>query len=122
MLIDAKTKTIIQHYSHNPLSERSLTNNRVRAIFEDQGGTYWVGNENGGVHKIIRTSNFTHVAPDPDDPQRLSHPIVRAFLEYDETTIWVGTQGGGINALDRETLLVKRQWVHDPSKPSLHIT
>ncbi|MCH8495621.1 MAG: hypothetical protein LAT57_08325 [Balneolales bacterium] len=117
LLIDVDTYSIINHYAHNPLSERSLSNNRVRAIYKDAGGTYWVGNENGGVHKIIRTSNFTHITPDADNPKKLSHPIVRTFLQYDESTLWVGTQGGGISALDKETLQVKRQWLHDPSNP-----
>jgi ligand-binding sensor domain-containing protein/signal transduction histidine kinase len=84
----------------DPDNPRSVSNDHVRVIWEDQFGDLWVGTQ-GGLDRFDRTTEtFSHYRNDPDDPASLSNDVVRAIYEDQEGALWIGT-AGGLNRFDR---------------------
>ncbi len=100
---------------HNEKDPNSLIDNRVRAIFEDSRGTFWVGTAGDGLHTMDRAKGVFDRHPyDPLHPDRLSRPPLRKTIPYgfDHITfitednkhrIWIGTFEGGINIYNPAT-------------------
>jgi signal transduction histidine kinase/ligand-binding sensor domain-containing protein len=98
-------------YLHDPKNPHSLINNKVRAIFEDSRGVFWVGTSGDGLHTMDRkTGLFERHAYKPADPSQLSRPEFRG--RYDHITfitedpdgaIWIGTFSNGLNRYDPVT-------------------
>ncbi len=90
----------------------SLTDNRVRAVFEDSRGVFWVGTAGDGLHTMDRENGtFKNYPYDPRNTQKLSRPKpidsynyvvdhITFFNEDDKGYIWIGTFSGGINRYD----------------------
>ena len=95
-------------YLHDPNDPNSLIDNRVRAIFEDSKGIFWVGTQGDGLHTMDReTGLFTRHSYDPRNPNKLSRPPFAAWydamtfiLEDDEDQIWIGSNNSGVNRYD----------------------
>ncbi|MGB5665264.1 MAG: two-component regulator propeller domain-containing protein, partial [Maribacter sp.] len=97
-------------YLHDPTNANSLVSNKVRAIFEDSKGNFWVGSDKDGLHTLDRkTGKFTRYSYDPKHPEKLSRPPaneMRPFnhitfiLEDSEEKLWIGTAANGINRYD----------------------
>ena len=99
----------ITRYHHNDKDETTLVDNRVRAIFEDSRGVFWIGTAGDGLHIMDREKGtFQRCVYDPKNPQKLSRPPVNTHSLYadDHITfinedmqgcIWIGTYAGGIN-------------------------
>lgn len=104
LLFDTVNMEIQYHYTFDPLNPFGLMNNRIRVVYEDHSGLFWVGNEYGGVHRFQRKLQFTHVANTPDQPDRLTGSVVRTFFMPDEDHLWVAVDQSGITILDAETL------------------
>ncbi len=97
----------IDIYRHTE-QENSLIDNRVRAIFEDSRGVFWIGTAGDGLHTMNRDNGtFTRHTYDPQNPKKLSRPPIRniftfgldhiTFIEEDDDeNIWIGTFGNGI--------------------------
>ncbi len=102
-------------YRHDPNDPNSISDDRVRAIFEDSKGTLWIGTPGDGLQTLNRkTGVFTHYYFDPANPAKLSRPPVKKVLPYvdDHITyinednngrIWIVTMEGGINVYDPST-------------------
>lgn len=101
-------------YLHNPYDQNSLVSNHVMSIFEDSGGTFWVGTWENGLHTMDRElGTFTRHPYDPNAPDILSPPFsaiqteaeggVRFIQEDDQGGIWIGSFGIGLNRYDPET-------------------
>jgi signal transduction histidine kinase/ligand-binding sensor domain-containing protein/AraC-like DNA-binding protein len=86
-------------------SDRSLSNNEVKAIFEDSKGRLWFGTTGGGLNLLVREdplgkSWFKHYTA----ANGLSNELIQTILEDDEGYIWVSTEGGsGISRFNPET-------------------
>ena len=99
----------ITRYNHSEKDESSLIDNRVRAIFEDSRGVFWIGTAGDGLHIMNREKGaFQRCLYDPKNPQKLSRPSVNphslyapdhiTFINEDiQGCIWIGTYAGGIN-------------------------
>jgi ligand-binding sensor domain-containing protein/class 3 adenylate cyclase len=99
-------------YLNDPKDPHSLINNKVRAIFEDSRGTFWVGTSGDGLHTMDRsTGSFERQLYNPANPDGLSRPKLKpgsygdadhiTFINEDSTgAIWIGTYGAGINRYD----------------------
>ncbi len=110
-----KTTGRITRYQHNDKDETSLTDNRVRAIFEDSRGIFWIGTAGDGLHIMDREKGtFQRCLNDPKNPHKLSRPpfIANALYAVDHITfinedmqgcIWIGTYAGGINRYNPAT-------------------
>ena len=109
---DRKTGTFTR-YMHDPDNPHSLINDKIRAIFEDSRGIFWVGTQGDGLHIMDRkTGSFTRLTYDPNHPEKLSRPPVNkgnptdhiTFITEDMTgAIWIGTYAAGINRYDPVT-------------------
>jgi signal transduction histidine kinase/ligand-binding sensor domain-containing protein len=100
-----KTGTFTR-YLHNPDNPQSLINNKVRAIFEDSKGNFWVGTMGDGLHTLDRnTGLFTRHTYNPKRPQDISRPALNTGLADHITfitedafgEIWIGTFANGVN-------------------------
>ena len=93
-------------YMHDPDNPQSLISNKVRAMFEDSKGNFWVGTDGDGLHIMNRKNGtFERLTYDPLHPEKLSRPPVEKGKEYDHITfiaedvsgkIWIGTYAEGI--------------------------
>lgn len=98
-------------YLHDPKNPKSLFNNKVRAIYEDREGNFWVGTKSNGLHTMHRKSGvFTRHLYDPNNPSNLSRPYLKggqmyeggvSFIHEDAVgAIWIGAWVGGVNRYD----------------------
>lgn len=102
-------------YLHDPRDTNSISNNKVRAIFEDSKGNFWVGTVGDDLQALDRkTGKFTHYFYDPARPDKLSGPPVRFHESYflDHITfitedlkgsLWIGSSINGTNKYDPVT-------------------
>ncbi|HUQ52207.1 MAG TPA: two-component regulator propeller domain-containing protein, partial [Gammaproteobacteria bacterium] len=86
-----------------PGEPRSLPDEQISRLLEDQDGTVWVGSFESGLVRMDRDGNvlemFRH---DASDPTSLGSDDVRALLEDRSGRFWVGT-ADGLALLDRFT-------------------
>lgn len=60
-------------YRSDPANPQTLIDNRIRSIFEDSHGTFWIGTNQNGLHTMDRkTGLFTRLIYDPKRPEQLS--------------------------------------------------
>lgn len=106
-----ETRTFTR-YLNDPQNPHSLVNNKVRAIFEDSRGVFWVGTSGDGLHTMDRkTGVFERHPYNPARPEQLSRPpVIKSigdhitFITEDVLGyIWIGTFGNGINRYDTVT-------------------
>ncbi len=97
-------------FMHDANDPHSLINNKVRSIFEDSRGTFWVGTGGDGLHTMDRENgSFERHLYNPAMPDQLSRPPVKSGVWYDHITfitedgsgaIWIGTYAVGISRYD----------------------
>ena len=100
---DRKTNTFTR-YQNDPKNPNSLLDNKVRAMFEDSEGNFWVGTRGNGLHTMDRkTGKFTRYPFDPHAMELLSLPSpntaeahITFILEDLEGLLWIGTYENGI--------------------------
>jgi len=104
-------------FKHDPNDPHSLISNKVRAMFEDSRGVFWVGTSEDGLHTMDRkTGRFERHTYDPTNPHKLSRPPRNTSTEFafvnDQVTfiqedvmgsIWIGTMQSGLNRYDTLT-------------------
>ena len=101
-VLDIETQRFF-HFQNDPSDPQSLSNNQPRAIFKDQSGGVWIGNEGEKINKVLERKDFDIYRNIPGDETTLSNNLIRSLYEDSEGLVWVGTQGGGLNLLDRNT-------------------
>ena len=75
--MDKKTGKF-NRYLHDPKNPQSLINNKVRSIFEDSKGNFWVGTAGDGLHTMDRVRGiFQRHLYDPAHPENPSRPPVK---------------------------------------------
>ncbi len=106
-----RTTGTFTRYLHDPDNPKTLINNKVRAIYEDSKGNFWVGTQGDGLHSMDRkTGIFKRHTYDPSHPEKLSRPPlvnvwdhITFIVEDAEANLWIGTESGGINRYDLGT-------------------
>ena len=82
----------LQQYRHNPLSEKSISNDRVYTLFIDRTNVLWSGTENG-INKLnLQLLPFRYFT---FSSQRASDQIRSLWLAPDQQ-IWLGTAQSGL--------------------------
>ncbi|MEP7228863.1 MAG: two-component regulator propeller domain-containing protein [Ginsengibacter sp.] len=103
-------------YLNDAKDSTTISSNKVRAIFEDSKGNFWIGSDGNGLQIMDRkTGKFTHYYYDPAHPEKLSRPPIRghkapyyidniSFIDEDATgSLWIGSIENGINKYDPVT-------------------
>ncbi len=104
-------------YRHDLQDPGSLSDNWVRALYEDKNGTIWIGTRNGGLNRLDRgAESFIRYRNDPNNPDSLGHDYVFSICEDQSGALWLGTRGGGLNRFDRQTGTFAR-YKNDPADP-----
>lgn len=110
-----KKTGLIRHYRNDPEDPTSLVANRIRALFEDSQGNFYVGSDGDGLHIMNREDGtFKRLPNISTNPNALSRPTVNknarfaadhiTFISEDsQGAIWIGTYAGGINRYDPES-------------------
>lgn len=106
--LDKTTGKFIR-YMHDPSNPASISNNKVRAIFEDSKGNFWIGTRGDGLQTLDRnTGIFTHYYYDKAHPEKLSRPpetfengqaidFISFITEDSYGSLLIGTWVQGIN-------------------------
>jgi signal transduction histidine kinase/ligand-binding sensor domain-containing protein len=102
-----------KRYLHDPSDPSSLINNKVKSLFEDSRGIFWVGTSEDGLHTMDRaTGKFTRHTYDPNKPEGLARPPLKeehigdpiTFIREDAAGgIWIATYLSGMNRYDTAT-------------------
>src|SRR4029079_18954219 len=108
--MDTKTGKFVR-YLHKPNNPYTLVDNRVRAIFEDSHGNFWVGTFGDGLHIMDRDKGtFKRYLYDPAHPEKLSSPHVKenyhgvSFIIEDKAGgIWISSLFACLNYYDPKT-------------------
>ncbi len=81
---------------------------RVRAIFEDLKGNFFIGTRGGLYIRDNSTNGFTHYAYEGHNFSNLSqNSILCSFIDK-AGTLWLGTYSGGVNYTD----LLRKEFIH----------
>ncbi|HVX28318.1 MAG TPA: two-component regulator propeller domain-containing protein [Parafilimonas sp.] len=104
-------------YMHSDNDNTTLINNKVRALFEDKAGNFWVGTAGDGLHLMNRkTGKFQRLTYDAKHPEKLSRsplynnlpPSHITFITQDISgVIWIGEFDGGLTRYDEQTKQVQ---------------
>ncbi len=98
---DSATETF-SSYRRDPAEPRSLPDDYVVSLFEDRGGSLWIGTKSGGLAKWNpRTWSFGHTRASAEEG--FTDRNITSFAEDKLGRLWIGTFGSGINLLDRTT-------------------
>lgn len=97
--------TKIERFVNKPNDAKSLGNNSITALYEDDHGQVWVGHERGLDCYIPESKQFEHVVSDTTTGALLTSAVTSL---YDGSAFWVGTQSG-LYAVNRAT---KRTQIH----------
>jgi signal transduction histidine kinase/ligand-binding sensor domain-containing protein len=89
-------------YLSDPSNPNTLTDNRVKSIFEDSRGTFWIGTNGDGLHTLDRkTGLFKRLTFNPQQPDQLSRPPLSSPIDHitfitedSDKKIWIGTWNG----------------------------
>jgi signal transduction histidine kinase/ligand-binding sensor domain-containing protein len=111
-------------FVHEPGNPNSLADNRVRAIFEDSWGSFWIGTSGDGLHKMDKaTGRIERLTSDPSKPGKLARPPVVASTDHitfitegSDRNLWIGTLSNGTVRYDpRSSELIHYGRSNDPS-------
>lgn len=100
-----ENEELVETTSFNTITNdpKSLSNNYVRDILEDEKGNIWVGTIQG-LNKLEHPNQgntiFRQFLNNPNDANSLSNNYVLDVFEAKDGKIYVGTLGGGLNAIE----------------------
>ena len=98
---DSATETF-SSYHRDEAEPRSLPDDYIVSLFEDRGGSLWIGTKSGGLAKWNpRTWSFGHFRASAEEG--FTDRNITSFAEDKLGRLWIGTFGSGINLLDRAT-------------------
>ncbi len=92
-----------EHFRHDAADRTSLSDDRIRVIYQDRMGNLWIGTAEGLNVFRPDTGGFIRIQHGSSRPLSLSDGHVRSILEDRFGFLWVGTMGG-LDRLDRGTL------------------
>lgn len=106
---DPKTESFTR-FEHDRRNPKTLAGNRVRAIYEDARGIFWIGTDGDGLQQFDRATGLVTRYPNAN-PSGLSAPKAKhssqhhvTFIKEDnQRRLWIGDFGGGFRCFDPKT-------------------
>ncbi|MDN3666951.1 two-component regulator propeller domain-containing protein [Algibacter miyuki] len=93
----------ISRYRHNPLDIKSISNNSIHYILEDNNKNIWFATRNG-LNKLKKgTREFIRYFENKNDPKGVSNNYIYCIHEDSEGYLWIGTNGAGLDKFDPKT-------------------
>jgi signal transduction histidine kinase/ligand-binding sensor domain-containing protein len=111
---DARTDSF-KRFLHDPNDPTTISNNKVRAMYEDSQGNFWVGTAGDGLHLFDKENQtFRNYPFDPQSPGKLSMPFLQgtdatnsspwshisSITEDRDQRLWITAVSGGVNVYD----------------------
>jgi signal transduction histidine kinase/ligand-binding sensor domain-containing protein/CheY-like chemotaxis protein len=104
-------------YKNDALDAKSLGNNFIMDMVEDDRGTIWIATWGGGLDRYDRQTNqFTHFRHDPANSGSLSSDLVTCLFRDSRGELWAGTEDGGLNLMENSSGRFTR-YVNDRENP-----
>lgn len=96
-------------YKKNPGDPFSIGDDRIYTIYEDRGGTMWIGTFGGGLNRFDRKNersiSYKNIS---GDETSLSDNRVMSIYEDSKGNLWIGTYGGGMLKFDKRKEIFTR--------------
>lgn len=101
-LLDKKTNTVT-YQLHNPEDDQSLPDFRIRALFNDSKGRFWVGTLGGGLaYKEPEKNTFYRFSATSGHTGALQSNTIFSIIESKSHQIYIGTDMG-LHIFDERT-------------------
>ena len=82
------------HFSHNPNSETSISEDNITSIMEDATGRIWVGTYSKGINIANEGDRgFSHIGHTPGHRNSILDDHILTIYEDIQENIWIGTWG-----------------------------
>jgi len=93
------------HFKNETNNPKSLSNDHISSIYEDQTGTLWIGSAGGGLNQLVSNRNepakstFIRFQNNPTDQKSISSNYITSITEGLDGNLWIGTSNRGLNKL-----------------------
>ena len=117
-LNDEFPEETIAVYKNDVNDPRSIGDDSIFSILEDNAGDLWFGSFGAGVNYTSkREKKFHTLTKNPDSDKSLVNNLVNAILE-EENNLWIGTEGG-LDRLNKETKDIEHYHYREYNRKSL---
>ena len=90
------------HCQYDPFDNKSLSDNSVYSLYEDNMNDIWIGTFGGGINYFsYRTKKFGIIKENFNQLNSIRNNLVNSIFEDDEY-LWIGTEGG-LDRFDKKT-------------------
>ncbi|MBN1789979.1 MAG: response regulator [Bacteroidales bacterium] len=92
---------MLEHFLPDDLDDKSISDNTIYSLYEDNTGVIWIGTFSKGVDKYdFYRKQFLHFKKIPYRTNSLSGNVVSSIHGLEPNEVWVGLDvGGGINRI-----------------------
>lgn len=93
-----------EHWRHDPEDPKSLSNDYIHGLQEDESGHLWIATYGGGLERRGvggELITFQHNPRNPVDPSSLPENFLATLFRDRSGTFWVGTDEGGAVSFHR---------------------
>jgi signal transduction histidine kinase/ligand-binding sensor domain-containing protein/DNA-binding response OmpR family regulator len=99
---------VFTNYNHDSADARSLSDDSVWSLMNDQTGNTWIGTYSGSINLFYPgITNFSNIGERVGNNIGLNKPQAEAIIEDKDQGLWIGSFGGGLNYINRKTGTVK---------------
>ncbi|MDX8341006.1 two-component regulator propeller domain-containing protein [Draconibacterium sp. IB214405] len=88
----ARITNVKKYFAGN--TNKTLSNNIIRSVYEDSNGKVWIGTENGLNCFDPETEEFEKFYYSANDTNSLNDNAINAIMEDHSGNLWVGTNSG----------------------------
>lgn len=107
-----------QLYRHDPDNNKSINDNSIKDIYEDNNGSIWIGTNFGGVNVVHKnTLVFDIFKNNSYTSNSISGNLVSVMAKDNQGNLWIGTEGHGLNRYNPRTGSFSR-YVYKAENPS----
>ncbi|MBN1782698.1 GHKL domain-containing protein [bacterium] len=113
-----KKENRISQYRNGPDDDRSLSCDRVRALFVDSANRLWIGTSTGGLNLFQQDSQtFRRFEHRDHDPYSIAGNRIETIAEDSRHRLWFGCTRFGLSSLSvSDTVFRFINTFHDPGK------